>query len=340
MTTTKPDSRYLLGIDTGSSKTHALVATSAGEVVGFGEAGSGNYEVVGLSGFKKALQTSTEAAMAMAGATKAQILGMGLGIAGYDWPGEKPVMVEAIESLAIPAPFQFVNDAVIGLIAGAEAGWGVAVDAGTGNNVRGRNQAGEMGRITGNSVACYEFGGAGELVWRAGIAVIHAWTQRGPQTALTQIFLDYAEVDSEDRLIEMMAMRQMQFPPTLALEVFRLAAEGDAVAQDVIDWTAGELGHNVNAVIRQIDLREKVFDIVLIGSLFNAGEAYIQPLRRTVQAFAPGANLIRLAVPPVIGALLLAAETAGLSIQKLRRPLINSTRKNFQEDDPEMMERE
>ncbi len=333
MTTTKPDAKYLLGIDTGSSKTHALLATPAGEVVGFGEAGSGNYEVVGLSGFKKALQTSTEAALAMAGITKTQILGMGLGIAGYDWPGEQPVMVEAIESLAIPAPYQYVNDAVIGLIAGAEAGWGVAVDAGTGNNVRGRNQDGRMGRITGNSVVCYEFGGAGELVWRAGIAVIHAWTQRGPQTTLTQIFLDYAEMDSVDTLIELMAMRQMQFPPTLAIEVFKAAAEGDAVAQEVIEWTADELGQNVNAVIRQIDLQDKAFDVVLIGSLFNAGQAYIQPLRRTIHAFAPGANLIRLAVPPVIGAVLLAAETVGLSIQKIRPTLVETTRKALPEND-------
>lgn len=334
MTPTNTDPSYLLGIDTGSSKTHALIASLAGEVLGFGEAGSGNYEVVGPKGFQAALQTSTDAALKMAGVTQDQILAVGLGISGYDWPCERPVMVEAIESLGIPAPYDFVNDAVIGLIAGAAAGWGVAVDAGTGNNVRGRNQAGKMGRITGNSLACYEFGGAGELVWRAGIAAIHAWTQRGPKTALTQAFMACAGVDSEDSLIEMIGMGQFNPPSTLALDVFRLAAEGDGAAQDVIDWTAAELGQNVNAVIRQIDLQEKAFDVVLIGSLFNAGEAYIQPLRRTIQAFAPGANLIRLAVPPVIGAVLLAAETAGLASQELRPPLVESAQKILPEDGP------
>ncbi len=76
------------------------------------------------------------------------------------------------------------------------------MDAGTGNNVRGRNIQGHTGRITGNSARFGELGGAGELVVLTVIAVTHAWTQRGPATALTRILMDYAEVDSEEKLIE------------------------------------------------------------------------------------------------------------------------------------------
>jgi hypothetical protein len=35
-------------------------------------------------------------------------------------------------------------------------------------------------------------------------------------------------------------------------------------------------------------------------------------MREAIQAFAPGANLVRLRVPPVIGAVLLGMETAGV----------------------------
>jgi N-acetylglucosamine kinase-like BadF-type ATPase len=325
------NSQYLLGIDTGSSKTHALVSTLTGEAVGFGESGSGNYEVVGLDGLIKAMQQAIGQAVTMAGINKKDILSMGFGLSGYDWPSERGSMMTAIESLGIAAPYDFVNDAVIGLIAGAREGWGVAVDAGTGNNVRGRSRDGRMGRITGNSASFGEFGGAGELVWRAIIAVTYAWTKRGPRTRLTEAFMEFASLDSEDALIEHLAMRKIALPPSLAVDVFRLAAEGDQVAREVINWTAKELGLNVNAVIRQIGLESMVFDVVLIGSLFKAGEAYITPLRRTIHDFAPGANLIRLSVPPVVGSVLLAAETIQAPTAPIRQELTSTTRELFAE---------
>jgi N-acetylglucosamine kinase-like BadF-type ATPase len=93
------------------------------------------------------------------------------------------------------------------------------------------------------------------------------------------------------------------------------------------------LALNVNAVIRQIGLEHQAFDIVLLGSVFNAGEQYLQPFRQTVFTFAPGANIIPLTVPPVVGALLLAAETMGIKANSIRQKLLDSledfTENNF-----------
>ncbi len=325
MTPTPSDPAYLLGVDVGNSKTHALIASRTGETVGFAEIGCGSYEVLGPEGYSEALRTVTALALANAGLSQDQLLGLGFGIAGYDWPSEEPIMEAGIEALGVDAPYAYVNDVTIGLLAGAPAGWGVAVDAGTGNNVRGRTLDGRTGRITGNSVRFGEYGGAGELVWRAMVMVSYAWSRRGPKTRLTRMFMDDAEVATEDELIEMWAVHQLTPPPVLAKEIFQVAAEGDAVAADVIAWSARELGESTNAVIRQLGIQNDAFDVVLIGSLFKAGEAYIAPLRETVQAFAPGANLTRLAVPPVVGAVLLAAEAAGLDPRQIRPLLIKST---------------
>jgi N-acetylglucosamine kinase-like BadF-type ATPase len=325
MTPTPSDRTCLLGVDVGNSKTHALIAGRTGEAVGFAEIGCGSYEVLGPEGYTEALRTVTALALANAGLEKRQLMGMGFGIAGYDWPSEKAIMEQGIDALSVDAPNAFVNDVTIGLLAGAPAGWGVAVDAGTGNNVRGRTLDGRIGRITGNSARFGEYGGAGELVWRAMVMVSYAWSRRGPKTRLTRMFMDDAEVATEDELIEMWAVHQLTPPPILAKEIFQVAADGDRVAQDVIAWSARELGESTNAVIRQLGIQNDAFDVVLIGSLFKAGEAYIAPLRETVQAFAPGANLTRLAVPPVVGAALLAAEAAGLDPRQIRPLLIKST---------------
>ena len=324
---------YLLGIDTGTSKTHALITTCSGKVVGYGISGCGNYEVVGADGFKDAMKSAAGEAFAMAGIEKDEIIAMGFGISGYDWPSERPMMVEAIQSLGIDCPFQFENDVTIGLIAGTAEGWGVAVDAGTGNNVRGRDRQGRIGRITGNSVWHGEIGGGGEMVWLTQIAVTHAWTQRGPQTQLTQVLLDFTGVETAFDLIEGLATGQIHLSPHLAKDIFRVAANGDHVALQIINTSAHELALNVNAVIQQLNLQGQRFDLVLIGSIFKAGELYLQPFRETVHAFAPGASLVKLTVHPVMGAVLLANETQGNADQHFRQVLMTSLGEIWVEDE-------
>ncbi len=320
----KPQQGYLLGVDTGTSKTHALITDLSGQVMGFGKSGSGNYEVVGEDGLKKSLILATEQALQQAQLRKKDILGMGFGLAGYDWPSEREIMIRCIESLGIPGAYDFVNDVVIGLIAGTSEGWGVAVDAGTGNNVRGRDKEGRTGRITGNSFRFGEIGGAWELVGQAATAVVYAWTKRGPQTKLTQMFMEFAERQTEAALIEGLAMEKIHLPPFLAQNVIQIAVDGDQVALDVVQHTARELALNVNAVIRQLDFQNQDFEIILIGSLFNAGEVYINPFKETIHQFAPLAKFIQLTAPPVVGAILLGAETIGLQTTTIRKTLLES----------------
>ncbi|MEA3326697.1 MAG: BadF/BadG/BcrA/BcrD ATPase family protein [Chloroflexota bacterium] len=326
MTNQNMEQGYLLGVDVGNSKTHTLISDLSGNVLGFGETGCGSYEVLGLEGMSKALNQAAQKALFDAKLNKSDITAMGFGIAGYDWPMEKQIMIKAIESLGIKSAYEFVNDVVIGLLAGASKGWGIAVDAGTGNNVRGQDQSGRIGRITGNSVRFGEIGGAAELVWRAQIAATYAWTQRGPETKISQVLMEYAEVESDEALIEGLAMEKIHLSPIIARDIFRLAAEGDEVADSIVNFSARELGLNVNAVIKQLDLQELTFDVVLIGSTFKAGEIYIQPLRETIHGFAPKAQLVPLSVPPVVGAVLLASEVIQLRTEAIRERLITSTK--------------
>lgn len=316
---------YLLGIDTGSSKTHAIISDIAGNVLGFAETGSGNYEVVGLPGLKSALSHAIYQAIEQAGINKEEIVSMGLGLAGYDWPSEEPLMIEAIEALSLDVQYQFVNDVVLGLIAGSTHGWGIAVDAGTGNNVRGLDKHGKMGRITGNGIRFGEIGGASELVWKAMVAVTYAWSQRGPETKLSQLFMDYADVQTEEALIETLAMDKVQLDSMLARDIFTIAIQGDLVARQLVSESAIELARNTNAVIRQLNMQNEDFEVVLIGSVFNAGDIYLSPFKETILKFASKAKFLKLSVPPVVGGVLLAAKTIGLSADDLRDNLIQST---------------
>lgn len=333
MNNSAKDPSFLLGVDIGSTKTHALIADISGSVCGVGKTGGGNYESVDLKGMCTAINQAVDRAIINAKIRKSHIKAMGFGIAGYDWPSERPLMDQAVKSLEISAVYDVVNDVEIGLIAGSDKGWGVAVDAGTGNNIRGRSDSGLQGRITGNSIHFGEYGGASEMVSLAVIAAAHAWTQRGPKTKISQLLMDYANVSSEDELMEKLATRQVQLTADLAIGIILLAREGDPVAHDIVSKSASELALNTNAVIKQLQFEDQSFDLVMIGSLFQLTDLFQKPFADVVKSFAPNANLIHISVPPVVGAVLLAARMLKISQGEFRQHLIRSAESFFKEND-------
>jgi N-acetylglucosamine kinase-like BadF-type ATPase len=319
--------RYFLGADIGATKTHALVADETGLVVGFGRGGPGNHEVVGYDGLVAALDTAVEKALAAAGLRKEQVAGAGFGVAGYDWPSEREPTLRAISSLGLQAPAEAVNDTNLGLLAGAAEGWGVAVVSGTGCNCRGWDRSRHReGKVTGHGLWMGEAAGASELIFKAVHAVAQAWTRRGPPTELTSIFVQHTGSGSIEELLENMTTGKVEVHADAAPLVFQAAAAGDPVAMDLVRWAGCELGELACAVIRQLEFEELAFDVVLIGSMFDGGPMLVEPMRRTIHALAPGARLVRLTVPPVIGAVLLGMEQGGLAALERREALIRSAR--------------
>jgi len=316
---------YYLGIDIGATKSHALIADENGCAVGFGQSGPGNHEIVGYQGLAAALQAVTDQALADASIVRQQIAGAGFGVAGYDWPSELPPTLEAIATLGLAAPLEVVNDTIIGLVAGAEAGWGVAVIAGTSNNCWGWDARHRIGRVTGNGGMFGEHGGSGELVQEAVAAVARAWTRRGPATALAAAFSRLVGASSDADLLEGLSQGWYDIGAAAAPLVFQTAEAGDAVALEVVRWAALELASLTSGVIRQLHLEAQTFDVVLVGSMYNGGPLLLEPMQAAVRALAPGARFVKLTVPPVVGAVLVGMQAAGLDARALRQNLLTST---------------
>jgi len=319
-------SRYFLGVDVGGTKCHALVAGEDGQALGLGHAGPGNYEVVGWEGLNLALQGCVGQALSAAGLGVEQIAAAGLGVAGYDWPGEREQTLQAIASLGLACPTQFANDAVIALLAGASEGWGVAVVAGTSNNCRGRDRQGREGRAIGCGSDFGENGGAVELLAQAVKLVAAAWTRRGPETALTDTFCRLVGAADAGDLLEGLYLRRYRLTPAAAPLVFETAAGGDEVAAELLSWNGRELAGLAKGVIRQLELEGQEFELILAGSLYDGSPAMVQAMEEAVAALAPGARLVRLGAPPVVGGVILAMEQAGAPPAGVRHRLIESGR--------------
>lgn len=318
--------RYFLGIDVGSSKTHALLADETGQCIGFGKAGGGNHQSVGYEGLTRVMQTSFEGACQMSGAAKDQVAGAGFGVAGYDFPSDRNGHLQAIAALGIVCPVEVVNDGVNGLISGTSRGIGVNVSAGSSNNCRGRGRNGKEGRIVGNGPMFGEYGGAMEIVYRAMQLVNYAWIKRIPPTTLTKVFLEATGAKSETDLVEGLSNSQYHLFPFMAVEVINAARAGDPAAREVMHWAGEELGWLAIAVTRQIEMENEEVEIVQSGTVFEAGELITQPMQAIVMKHLPKAKLMRLDGPPVVGPLMLGMQMAGIDPYPMRKKLIESAK--------------
>jgi N-acetylglucosamine kinase-like BadF-type ATPase len=317
---------YFLGVDIGGTKSHALIADATGRALGFGEAGAGNYEDVGYDGLAATLATVTQRALADAGLRKEQIAGAGFGIAGYDWPSQREAHLAVIRPLELSeARLELVNDTIIGLLAGAPSGWGIAIIAGTRANCWGWDQQRRIGRLTGYGWRMAEVAGGLELVGKAVQAVSLAWSRRGPATRLTGYFIEFTGARDVEDLLEGLSLERLQLDATAAPLVFRAAAEGDVVALDTILWAGRELGSLAIGVIRQLNFEALAFDAVLVGSLYQGSPLLVETMRQTIHTIAPGARFMPLSAPPVVGGVLLGMEQAGLAAPALRETVIQST---------------
>lgn len=321
--------KFFLGIDVGSSKTHALIVDETGQWVGFGKAGGGNHQGVGYDGFFNVIEESFNGALQMSGVDKAQIAGAGFGVAGCDFPSDVKPHLEVISKLGLTCPVEVVNDGVNGLLAGATRGIGVNVTAGSSNNARGRNKDGKEGRIVGNGAPFGELGGGIEIVQHGLQKVNHAWIKRIAPTKLTQIYLDATGAKNEIDLMEGLSNEQYHLFPFLALKIMQAAREGDAAAQDVIRCAGEELGWLAVAVARQIEMEQEELEVIQSGSVFEAGDIITGPMKKIVLEYCPKAKLKRLDCPPVVGAVILGMEQAGFDGYAVRDHMVQTAKEVF-----------
>jgi N-acetylglucosamine kinase-like BadF-type ATPase len=319
---------YFLGVDAGGTKTHALVADENGQALGLGRAGTGNWEGVGLEGLTEALKEATAQALTMAGLTIGQISAAGMGLAGYDWPSQREMILGAIQPLGLKDPPEIVNDATLGLLAGVRQGWGVSVVSGTGCNCRGWSKDGKReGRMVGGATHWSgEFAGGYDIAARGMRAVTFEWNKRGPSTALSPAYLQVTGAKDLDELVEGLYVGKYEFDTALVFKVFEVAAQGDPEALKVITWAGRELGEMACGVIRQLNAENEPVEVVLIGSLYSGHPLMTETLRQTVLEVAPAAQIVRLTAPPVVGGVLLAMETCfGGQAYDRREVLLTST---------------
>lgn len=325
-----------VGVDAGGTKTHALVADEAGEVLGIGRAGTGNWEGVGLDGALAALRQAVGEALSAARTAPQEVTAAAYGLAGLDWPSDEARLRPLVEELGLSGPSVLVNDTFVALRAGAREPWGVVIVAGTGTTVAGRNRQGQMARTLGLGYPFDDWGSAPDLAQAALHAVARAYTGRGPATTLSDRLVRLVGAADIPDLLEGVSRWRYHLLPLVADVVQALMEEadgGDSAAREIVLRAGRELGGGAVIVIRRLGMEGTEFDLVLAGGLFrSATPLLLDTLYQTVRAIAPGARLVRLSVPPVVGGVLLAMDAAGWAVTlEVRARLEEGARRHLAE---------
>jgi N-acetylglucosamine kinase-like BadF-type ATPase len=319
---------YILGIDGGGTKTFALVADERGRLLGFGQAGPSNHQGPGLETAMAAVERAGREALTSAGVRADDVAIVSCGLGGADLPEDFAMLQPALEGLNLGASVDLRNDTQVALRAGTHESWGVVLICGTGFNVAGRAPDGREICFPGLGWISGDWGGAEALAFEMVRLVMREDDGRGPPTALTPMLLAALEQPSAYELMRALYHRRIARPRLLSHVplVFRAAMLGDEPAQSLIIRLGEELGTSAVAVIRRLGLEAQPVEVVLGGSVFKGeGPLLTDTLIQVIHRAAPRAVLARPAFEPVVGAILLGLEAAGVRIDDAVYACLHST---------------
>lgn len=325
MSRTSCDGIYL-GLDAGNSKTVALVADSAGRLLGRGRGPGGDiYGHAGADAAVDAVVGTVDAALRDAGVDADAVDAAALRLAGVDWPEDETFWAEAIRTrLPSLARFSVRNDGYALLRCGRPDGVGLAVTAGSGPAVAAR---GDDGR---EYCSCFWIQhllagrGLGEAAMRA---VVDADLGIAPPTRLTTELLTLFGYDDVGSLLHAFTRRERPRAPhetwAAARPVLAAAGAGDPVASGIVAHETGVLARLGRVAAERTGLLtgESVSEpgpvpVVLGGSILTSEHpAYRDAL---VEALVRELGQVRVAatsVAPVTGALLDALAEGGVELE-------------------------
>lgn len=310
---------YVIGVDGGASKTFCLAARIDGTITGFGRSGSGSYEVSGIDKAKANILESVEQALEAGGASRDQVKLGCFALAGADfYPEDFDILTAAMQELGVAKEVLVKSDAIAGLRAGVHRPYGVVIIMGSGFNGGGIGKDGTEIRYFAEGYIWGDLGGGGAIARDALFHTFRGWDGRGRPTVLQQTVLEHFGVKDMEELARLLYYKRESLSkiPALCPRVFEAAYAGDEIACGIIRRFGEEAGISANAIIKRLGLQDEEFEVVLAGSAFKGkGPLMLDTVKDVVHPVAPKAKVITPRYEPVVGALMLALEAAGVTIE-------------------------
>jgi len=296
----------VVAVDGGNSKTHVACVRDDGTVLGVVRGPGSSPHRLGVEGSLDVLQALID-----------DVGGHGdlavLLLAAIDTPDEEAVYHAGAAARGW-APRTIVgNDTFAVLRAGSERGWGVAVTCGAGINCVGVAPDGRRIRFPSLGEISGDWGGGQDVGLAALWAAARSEDGRGPRTSLESLVPEHFGVATPAELARALhsgrvALRRLAelAPLTFA------AADGDAVAGEIVDRLAAEVVAMARAALTRLDLTRDAIDVVLGGGLLQSGSArLLDGIEVGLSRVGPAIAVHVSSSPPVVGSALVGLDELG-----------------------------
>jgi len=271
----------LLAVDSGGTKTVAVITDERGVFLGIGKAGSSNHQTVGIRRAKQALKTAIQGALESVAAEGAVSFRCAvLALAGLDTAADeeemRAVVDEIAEELSLAIDRRVIeNDCLCALLGVVRNRPGILLIAGTGSIVFAHDGRGHYFRTGGWG---YRVGDEGSGYWignEAIRAVLRMHDGRGKPTLLSEMILRRLGFAGIESLYDWVYSERCSVDDVgaLATIVEEAAEQGDSVSLAILDHAACELEQLLLAALRKMRLDEATpCPLILQGGVVQRNE--------------------------------------------------------------------
>lgn len=306
---------YIVGVDTGGTKTKCIVADTSYSLLGVGDGGPGNYRVAGQDGARENVEAAIHEALGDADVDPSERIVGGFGMGTLDTEEDREIIDSFLDEIPVIDERSVENDVVTAYFALTAGDPGVVVIAGTGAMAFGRNGAGERARSSGWG---WLFGdeGSGFDVARLGLrAASKAHDGRGEPTVLVDAACDHFDLESfEDVFAVMDGINHAKEIASFAQPIAELAEGGDPVTMRIIDDAGAELADAAGAVVDRLDLGPSPTVGCLGG--FGTSEPVATKFESKLRATYPDVEIPEPVSNPVVGSVAQIADRQGTSVTR------------------------
>ncbi|MFA5015568.1 MAG: BadF/BadG/BcrA/BcrD ATPase family protein [Actinomycetota bacterium] len=304
---------YILGVDGGAFKTLVRVADLSGKPLIETKAGSSNYKSIGPELAKDNINKAILEAIDKLNNSNVTFRSACFGMAGNNTTKDKDNFKDIIFNNEIKCYFNpsktfIYNDTRIGLAAGSDNKNGIIIICGAGSNCFGINEHGKEAKANGWDYILSDEGSGYEIGRKALRAVMKAYDGRGGVTLLTKAILNELKLKNIPQFIEWAYSKGNRKDKIAALAkvVCNSAEKSDAVSIRILDEEVKEVMDSIKVVVKKLDLTDKDFDLVFVGSLFKCEKYFKNILIKKLKESFPKINFLPLIKKPVEGAVKLA----------------------------------
>ena len=308
---------YILGVDGGGTKTVIRIADINGITVSEFITGAGNCKKVSLELAKKNISDGILNAIKQTGTSIEDIFFSSscFGLSGLDSDRDEEVYKKIIFNSKISKFLDskktiICNDSRIGLAAGSDSKNGIMIICGTGSNCFGINEEGLEVKANGWDYILGDEGSAYNISIKALRAVTKAYDGRGRKTLLSKTILSELNLSSIYDLVDWCynnAFTCERFADLTRI-VCATAEAGDNISIRLLKEEAKEALLSASVVAKKLNLTNRHFDIVYVGSVFRCEKYFNQVLTDMLKGKFPKINFTPLKDKPVSGAIKMAVK--------------------------------